>query len=200
MENSTITCLKPTKESIDNDDEKQLDNDDEKQLDNESITGLDEESVEYIYLQHSLNPKVWKIPYTAAVHSKLIRTSVIENTNADSYGKTKLTPLVISEVNYETIKFIVSYMNYYDGKKEKCSPKKPIKKIHISYILDKEYPLFEVICDNKLPMKEKLVIYNDYIKSAVYFGFEYLHEKLCAIVANMFSEFTLHELQQLSFS
>jgi hypothetical protein len=169
-------------------------------VDGELVIGLDDEGEEeYVYLKHSSNLKVWRIVDKAAVHSKLIKNAIIDNVDGDSYGRTELSPLIVSEVKCKTMKLMVSYMYYcYNNKKEKCAPELPLKNIDISYILGDEYELFTEICDINLPMKEKLIIYNDYIKSATYFGFEYLDKKLCAIVANMFKDLTLSELQQLA--
>lgn len=169
--------------------------------DEELVLGLDSyEEDSYMYLKHSLNPKVWKIADTAAIHSKLIKEAIIDNDDDDSYGRKELSPMIISEADYKTMDLMVSYMNYYNGKKEKSAPDLPLKNIDISYILGDEYELFTDICDKELPLKEKLVIYNEYIQSAIYFGFEYLHKKLCAIVANMFKDLTLADLQKLSSS
>jgi hypothetical protein len=170
-------------------------------VDDELVIGLDdEEKEEYIYLKHPSNLKVWRIVDEAAIYSKLIKTAIIDNVDGDLYGRTELSPLIISEViKCKTMKLMVSYMYYcYHNKGEKCAPELPLKNIDISYILGDEYDLFTEICDINLPMKEKLIIYNDYIKSATYFGFEYLDKKLCAIVANMFKDLTLSELQQLA--
>ena len=181
--------------------ENQLENVNE-EVNEEVVLGLDVEEEQYVYLRHSSKSKVWKIVITAAIHSKLIKEAVIDNDDVDndSYGRTELSPMVISEVESKTIELMVSYMNYYNGKSEKCSPTLPLKNIDISYILGDEYELFTEICDKNLPMKEKLIIYNDYIQSAIYFGFVYLHKKLCAIVANIFKDLTLSELQKLSSS
>jgi len=163
--------------------------------------GLDEDvEILYVYLRHASNPKVWKIADSAATHSKLITSAIIDNADDDLYGRTEESPFVISGVKFPTMELMVSYMNYYNGKPEKCAPELPLKNIDISYILEEEYELFVNICDPNLDMGSKLVIYNDFIRSAIYFGFEYLHKKLCAIVANMFKDLSLSELKQLSSS
>jgi hypothetical protein len=158
----------------------------------------DNDEKKYVYLKHVSNSKIWKVSFTAAKHAKLIRDTIINNDDDDLYGRVQSSPLIINQVKYNTIEFMITYMNYYDGKKEKCSPTLPLKNIDISYILEDEYELFTNLCDDELNMKEKLFIYDEYIRSANYFGFEYLHKKLCAIVANMFKDLTLSELQQLA--
>jgi hypothetical protein len=162
------------------------------------IQVLDDTEKNYVYLKHASNSKIWKIPFTAAKHAKLIKDSIINNDVDDLYGRVISSPLIINTVKYYTIELMVNYMNYYDGKKEKCSPATPLKNIDISYILGDEYELFANICDDNLNIKEKLVIYNEYIKSATFFEFEYLYKKLCSIVANMIKDLTLPELKVLS--
>jgi hypothetical protein len=174
----------------------------------DNIQGLDYENKDdnddkkkYVYLKHTTSSKVWKVAFTAAKHAKLIKDSVIDNNSDDLYGRVESSPLLINnKIKYNTIEFMINYMNYYDNKKEKCSPTLPLKNIDISYILGDEYELFTNICNNDLDMKDKLFIYDEYIRSANYFGFEYLPKKLCAIVANILKDLTLPQLKELSSS
>jgi hypothetical protein len=46
-------------------------------------------------------------------------------------------------------------------------------------------------------IKEKIVKLNDHVESALYFGFKYLHKKICAIIANLIKDTSIDELNAL---
>ncbi len=80
-------------------------------------------------------------------------------------------------------------MKYYYNKYEKCAPEAPLKDIHLSVILGDEYKLFHELHKfngkDKTSMINKLTEINDYIASALYFKFQYLHIKLSAVTASI---------------
>jgi hypothetical protein len=154
-----------------------------------------------VFIKHIDNTIIYQIPYTAAIHSKFIKECVINNFE-DVYGKSANNPLIIpSTVKPHTIDFIVKYMNYYDDKPEKTPPEAPLQDIHLSVIFKDEYILFKDLhqmeCDS---IKTKMLEINDYTISAMYFNFNYLHEKLCALSASIFSNLSPDELNSIGIS
>jgi hypothetical protein len=153
--------------------------------------------INYIYLKHIDDDVIWKITETSAIHSKLIKESIIEIDNEENYGKSPQYPMILKTINITTIPLIISYFKFYDNIAESCSPELPLKNIHISYILGDEYNLFKSLYKINDLNKDKIIILNNHITTALYFGFKYLHEKLCAIVANILKDLEIHELQAL---
>ena len=150
-----------------------------------------------IYIKHTDDPKIYKIPVTAAVHSKLLRDSIIENTNNDTYGKEETNPMIVNIIINDTLPFIVKYLLYYNNRVESDAPESPIKNIHISLIFGDEYALFSNIYSDNDSLKEKIVKINNIIESALYFDFKHLHKKLCAIIASLILNVEISDLKSL---
>ena len=141
--------------------------------------------IKYIYIKHVDSPECYQIPNTAAKHSKLIKDALIDNNN-DTYGKSRSDPLIIpNTLKVHTIEFIMKYMIYYDNKPEKCAPDSPLPDIQLSAVFGGEYELFHTLCkfENDDNISDKILKINEYIKSAIYFNFQYLHIKLSAVIA-----------------
>ena len=136
----------------------------------EEIKKLDNDEIENIYIRYQDHEKLWTVPKKAAVHSKLINDIMIDNVNNnDSYGS-KLSPIIISNIKFDTIDFMIRYMMYYNNKIEKCAPEGPLKNIHISIVFGDEFELFKDIYELDKPLKEKFIYINYLIESAIYFG------------------------------
>lgn len=162
-----------------------------------AILGRSNETDEFIYIKHSDTDTVYEIPTTAAIHSKLLRESVIENITTDTYGKVRTNPIIITIIKADTMDFIVKYMLRYNDKIEKFAPESPIKNIHISIIFGDEYDLFANIYDEKDSLKTKIIKINNFIESALYFDFKHLHRKLCAIIASLLLDVDIDELKSI---
>jgi hypothetical protein len=164
----------------------------------DEIKGLNADlNIRYIYIKHDDNETVWKLTRSSAEHSGLLKESIIDNPNSDSYGTKENNPFAINNVSIETIPFIIEYMNHFDGKSETEPPEKPVKNIHLSVIFGDEYPLFTKIYNSEESVKTKILKLNDHIESALYFCINNLHKKLCAIIASIFKDLTIKEIKQL---
>lgn len=157
-----------------------------------------ESDVEYIFIKHVDDEKVWSLTSGSATHSVLLKESIICNHNNDSYGTTKTNPMIINTIKSKTLPFIIDYMNFYDGKIEKGPPEQPIKSIHLSVILGEEYHLFTSIYSETDTIKSKILKLNDHIESALYFNIQHLHKKLCAIIASILKELDITEIKKLA--
>lgn len=171
----------------------------------QNILSLDDQKTldkeQFVYIKHIKSDKVYDIPYTAAIHSRFLKESVINNID-DIYGKTENNPLIIPDtVKFDTIELIVNYMKFYDNKSEKTAPEAPLRDIHISVILGDEYKLYEHLYPNDKNInciKNTILYINDYIICAMYFNFQYLHKKLAALVASILTNLSDDEIKQLS--
>jgi hypothetical protein len=150
-----------------------------------------------IYIKHVSNKKIWKIPETAATHSKLLREGIIDNTNNETYGKVESNPMIITSILDETLPFIIRYLLHYNNKVEKVAPESPIKNIHISVIFGDEYELFSDIYSKTDSLKEIVIKINNIIEASLYFDFKYLHKKLCAIIASLLLNVDIDNLKDL---
>jgi len=146
-----------------------------------------------IYIKHKNESTIYEIPASAVQHSNLLREII--DCETDKY--TLDNPIVISEVNAETMPFIINYMRYYDNKLEKPPPESPIKDIHISVIFGDEYKLFSDIYSENDTLKEKIIKINSITESALYFDFKYLHKKLCAIIASLLLNIDINQIKSL---
>lgn len=161
------------------------------------VKGL-EQGVYSIYIKHTNSDKVYEIPSTAAVHSRLIKESIIDNiSESDVYGKIKNNPLNITTINESGMDFIVKYFMYYDNKLEKIAPESPLKNIHLSTIFGDEYELFSQLYTEDDTLKEKIIKLNILIEASLYFDFKYLHRKLCAIVSSLLLNADITTLKSL---
>ena len=166
----------------------------------DDVKGLDDDKdcIENIYIKHIDCVDIHTITTTAAIHSKLLKESIIDvNNKDDNYGKSLLTPMVINVISANTIKFICDYMTYYDNKVEVDAPESPLKNIHISVILGDEYHLFSGLLNDDDNLKTKITKINNYIESSMYFGCRQLTRKLCAIIANILVDVDITELNTL---
>lgn len=155
-------------------------------------------SPEYIYMKQNYEKKIYKIPKTAAMHSKMLLTNIINNThNTDKYGLTETCPVIIQKTDVDILQFIYDYMMYNNNRKEKEAPEAPLKKIHISSILGNEYELFINIYNEDDLLECKIEKINKYIKTALYFDFKYLCKKLCALAANLIINSDINQLQKI---
>jgi hypothetical protein len=111
------------------------------------------------------------------------------NNISDTYGS-KENPIILTNViKAHTLEFIVQYLNYYGKKHETKHPQMPLPTIHISEIFGDEYSLFKLVFDEKKKFSENMIHLMDFIQTANYFNMEYLHGKLCAIIAYLLREF-----------
>jgi len=166
-------------------------------LNSEVITGLpegDEEtkSETFIYIKQKINNTVWKISRKAASGSKFLKASILENPNASTYG-TVVNPLII-DMEYDTMPFIIRYLEHFVDKPDIPIPEKPLKNVDISVILGNNYKLFIGIYNDDDALGVKFEKLNTYIMSAVYFNIKNLHEVICAIVASLVKNKTIEEL------
>lgn len=114
-------------------------------------------------------------------------SEVINNID-DNYGS-KENPIILTNViKSHTLEFTVKYLNYFGKKQETNAPQMPLPTIHISEILGEEYDLFKPLFDEKKIFSENMTYLMDFITTSVYFNIEYLHKKLCAIIAYLLRE------------
>ena len=132
-----------------------------------------------------------EMSYSAAEKITNIVDKIKANNTNKKYG-TKDDPVVVN-IDSDILSFIITYVNGFNGKKEIPSPEKPIKKVHISVILSKEYSLFENIYRAEDPLGEKLSTLNKYIEAAKYFNLTLLSEKLCAMAASLINNITIED-------
>jgi hypothetical protein len=164
----------------------------------DSITKSINSDVDYIYIKHVDDEKVWGLKTGGANHSILLKESIIENPNTDSYGTTESNPMSIDTIKPYTLPFIVSYMNFYDGTPEKNPPEKPIKSIHLSVIFGDEYHLFTSIYSETDSVKTKILKLNDHIEMSMYFKLQIVCDKLCSIVASILKELDITSIKKLA--
>jgi hypothetical protein len=173
-------------------------NDTNKTLENH--VGLDDEQsiILYVYIKHIGDSTIHKVSYLSAMHSKLIREFVMNNTK-DSYGKNEDNPLIIPyTIKLYTMQFMIDYMNYMNCKNETPAPISPIHDIHLSVLFKEEYKLFKDLHQlEKGKHRERILEINDYIISAMYFNFEYLYKKLAAVIASIFKNLSVSELESM---
>lgn len=163
----------------------------------ESKTCSEINLIKNVYIKHNNDKKIYTIPTTASIHSKLLRNLIIENISEDTCGKIETNPLVITAVKLEAWNYIINYMMYYNNKLEKCAPESPLKKIHISVILGDEYTLFDNIYNEHDTLKEKILKIQNIREASVYFDFKYMFQKLSAIMASLISDADINELQEI---
>lgn len=155
---------------------------------------------EFVYIKHISDKNIFKLPYSTFIHSKYIYNNIIENTTEDTYGKTISNPMIINmdtNIDFQSMEFIINYMKYYDGIKESKAPEAPIKNIHISLIIGEEYILFHKIYDEQDSLKEKLSKINNIVIAALYFKIEHLPKKLCAISASLLLDSDIEEIKRI---
>lgn len=150
-----------------------------------------------VYIKHVKNDKIYKIPSTAAIHSNLLKESIVENNDTDTYGKIKSNPMSINAVDVSTMDYIVKYMMYYNDKPEKPAPERPLTNIHLSVVFDDEFELFNNIYIENDTLVEKIMKMSVLIESAMYFDFKFLHLKLSAIIASLLKNATELEIESL---
>jgi hypothetical protein len=155
----------------------------------------DVDEIEYIYIKHRDNERVYKIPTSAAIHSKLLKETIIDDETAETHGKCEKTPLIIKTIDVFAVPFIVKYMEFYDGIPEKIAPESPLKDIHISIIFAKEYVLFNDIYEETDTLKEKISKLGLVINASHYFIFKHLHKKLCAIITSLIRDVDISMLR-----
>ena len=161
------------------------------------VNGLDSNAV-FVFIKHNEADTVWQLTYDSASHSSLLKESIINNPNKESYGTVKSNPMYIKTIKVYTMPFIVAYMNYYGDKSETEPPEQPIKNIHLSVIFGDEYKLFTNIYDESDSIKTKILKLSDHVESALYFGIANLHKKLCAIVASILKDLSIAEIKKLA--
>lgn len=157
-----------------------------------------DEITKYIYIRHKDDEKVWQLTNGGAAHSALLRDSIINNPNVDSYGILEKNPMIVDAIKLHTIPFIVSYMNFYDCQPEPNPPETPLKNIHPSVIFGDAYELFINIYDSGDTSISKILKLNDTIQSALYFNITHLPKKLCAIIAHIIKDLSLDEVKKIS--
>lgn len=177
-----------------------LDNTDSDHVKNTS-TGLDlslsldneDEKKEIIYVRHINDKQIFSIPYSAAVHSGLIKNTIIDQ-KEETNGKTEDDPFIIpNTVTIDAIEFGVDYMLFNKGNKhEKSAPEAPLNNsLTLPTILGDEYKLFEKFDKLKMDQKKDLIEINDYITMSLFMQFKQLHVKFCVIIA-----YKLHKLSE----
>jgi hypothetical protein len=163
----------------------------------DEIKGLDSNDG-FVFIKHESDPMVWQLPNGSAEHSLLLKESIIDNPNTESYGTSEGNPMMIKNIKVDTIPFIIDYMNFYEDKNEKEPPEQPIKNIHLSVIFDEEYHLFMDIYDETDSVTNKILKLNDHVETTLYFGIKHLHKKLCAIAASILKDLSISEIKKLS--
>jgi hypothetical protein len=158
---------------------------------------LDDDENQFIYIKHVESPKTWEIKLKNVHTSSFLNDGIIANESDNTYGYSAEDPVIIKNIKLYTLPLIFEYMNYFGCNPESVSPEAPIIDIHISDILGKEYPLYANLYLDDDSIKEKIVKLNDHVESALYFGFKYLHKKLCAIIANLIKDSSIDELNAL---
>jgi len=161
----------------------------------------DFKNTEFVYIKHISSKHIFKLPYTAAIHSKYITSNIIENMTSNNYGKIRTNPMIINDadtnIDFQSMEFVINYMKYYDNHKENIAPEAPIKNIHISLIIGDEYKLFDSIYDEQDSLKEKLSKINNIVIASLYFKIKYLHKKLCAISASLLLNSNIEEIKRI---
>jgi hypothetical protein len=158
----------------------------------EEVKGLDDETT-YIYIKHKNSSKVFELPTTAAIHSKLLKVVVFDDNNTT----TQEDPFVIELFDDQCIQLMVDYLMFHDNKIESASPDKPLSNIHISVILGKEYVLFADVVESKMDLLDKIIKIGNIINCSLYFNTTHLTGKLCAIVASLIKDKSIEELKLL---
>jgi hypothetical protein len=156
------------------------------------------ESTKFVFIKHKDSETVWKLPSGGAIHSILLRDSIINNPNTESYGILETNPMIIDNIKMHTIPFIVSYMNFYDCQTESNPPEFPLKNIHPSVIFGDEYELYVNIYNSEDTVISKILKLNDNIQSALYFNITHLPKKLCAIIAHIIKDLSLDDVKKIS--
>lgn len=157
-----------------------------------------DELVKYVFIRHKDDETVWQLSSGGAMHSALLRDSIINNPNVDSYGTLKTNPMIIDAVKLHTIPFIVSYMNFYECKIESNPPEMPLKNIHPSVIFGDSYELFINIYNSEDSIISKILKLNDNIQAAVYFNIQHLPKKLCAMIAHILKDLSIDDVKKIS--
>lgn len=152
----------------------------------------------YIFIKHINDDNTWKITRESALHSELLKETIIDNPNSDTYGIIETNPFIINIIKINTIKFAVDYMEFYSGIVEKVPPEYPLKNIHISILLDGEYHLFNNIYLENDDVKTKIIKLNDCIETATYFAIKNLPKKICAIIAFILKDLSITDIKKLS--
>lgn len=166
----------------------------------DDVKGLDDapSTENYIYIQSG--DETHQLTVKQAAISALLKTGIIDNTNDnDDYGRMENNPYVVDErtdPSGRLVKFAVDYMRMSNGT-EATSPEKPLKDIDMSVVLGEEFPLFSQIYDKNGSPLEQINAINEYILVALYFQFNYLHEKLSAVCASMLKGLSINELKAI---
>ena len=159
------------------------------------------ESSRFVYIKHINNNHIHKIPFSTAIHSKLIRDTILENMTRETYGKLEINPMIINNntsITNDSMIFIINYMTYYDNNIETAPPDAPIKNIHISLIIGDDYKLFNDIYVDKSSLKKKIITINELMIASKYFDVKYLDKKLCAIIASLLQNASINEINTIS--
>lgn len=158
-------------------------------------------NTEFVYIKHVSNKHIFKLPYTTVIHSKYINSNIIENITSNTYGKIRTNPMIINDadtnIDFQSMEFVINYMKYYDNDKEHIAPEAPIKNIHISLVIGEEYVLFDNIYDEQDSLKEKLSKINNILIASLYFKIKHLHKKLCAISASLLLNSNIDEIKRI---
>jgi hypothetical protein len=141
----------------------------------------------YCYFKCRSQNKIWKISYNAAICSKFLKDSIIYNIKKDNIGNFENNPLLINDMDPIMIDVVVDYLNYFNGKPETKPPEYPLKNIHMSNILCDEYYLFKFIYD--YDKSEIINVLEKLCECAIHFELYVLHEKICAIFADVVKEY-----------
>lgn len=174
-------------------------------------TGLDpslsldneDEKEEIVYVRHVNDNKIFSIPYSAAVHSGLIK--IIIDEKKETNGKTEDDPFIIpNTVKSDAFYFSINYMLFNkENKYEKPAPEPPLKEsLNLETILGDEYKLFEQFDKLKINQKKDKIAINDYFEMASYMDFKQLDNKLAAITAyniRELSEKLTHFIDKIDF-
>lgn len=157
----------------------------------------DEKTDRMLWIKHINANKCYAIPCKYATISKKLQY-IIDNNNADdTYGFVENNPIIVENtVNMDVFEFIIKYIMLSESK-ESASPEKPLKNVDMSVILGPEYVLFTSIYDSDTPLSSQLESLNNYIMGALYFEFQYLHEKICAIISSFFKGKPLEEVKAM---
>ena len=140
----------------------------------------------FCYFKCRNQDKIWGIPYNSAIHSKFLKDSIIYNIQKDNIGNFENNPLIIDNIDPIIIEFIVDYLLYFNNIQESNPPEYPLKNIHMSNILCDEYHLFKFIYDYDKSDISNLL--EKLCKYTLYFELPILHEKICAVFADIVKE------------
>ena len=149
-----------------------------------------------IYLKHTGDINVFHVSRSAAKNSKLLKSSILENPNAETYGS-ESNPMIVTVPDITTMPFIIRYLEFFADRNESAPPEAPLRNVDISVLLDGEYHLFADIYAENINLGEKLQLMKIYIEAAIYFDIKHLHKKLAAIVAFLIKNKTIAELKEL---